>query len=986
MKRCCGRLMFWIVAMVFCTGLAVAEEPRIQSGKDRNLTNRILTVFDTEKGLPSNEANAIVQTRDGYLWVASYGGLLRYDGWTFFNYSKQHAGLPTSSIRALFEDSKGHLWVGTNAMGVFILKDEVMTPCPAEDSARFQSVRCFAEDAAGNLYVGTTNGLATVNAEGKLVAVDMAEMDKRVIRSLSVDKNGAVWGSMDPGIVFCYRDGKLVYRFGPGDLSPYDNTTVFADGDAVFIGTGKNVMLRLAFRNTAYASDSFQAKTISTGDIENHNALFRSAEGELWVCGDVGYGWFDSAMELHTLNTPERVGFVVSGTQDYEGNVWLASIRGGLYRIAAGKFYTANARAGLTGLSVNAITRAGDKLYVGTDSGLAVVDRNWNPVRNSLTAYMKGLRVRDAVADSKGNLWFCTYSNKGLVRYTPDSGNIVALSQTEGLLSNKVRTALELHSGDLAVGSNGGLDILRNGQVVQQFSQKDGFINPTVLCLLELADGTLLAGSDGQGIYAVRDGNVRVISEANGLSIGTVLRMREDQKAEGVWIAAGDTLFFMDKNQQVRAINAFKDGAGSLFDIQVGSDVLWVLKSDGVRRVSRDDLLRNSGLEVADYGTRSGLHAPLVANSWNMSEHGELYLCTADGISILPLTRQVLDRVPPKTVINSVLVSRGDAVDTERALRPETLVLPKDTRRVTIVFAGLTFGLVPSTIEYALEGFDQRRIQVQAGATNAVSYTNLPGGEYTFHLKAINADGVESAAETTLVLKKQLNYYEDPFFWTIVGTVAVLCAGVAVYVSVRIKTRNLRRRQQEYKDITDQALHTIANTIDAKDSYTNGHSERVADYSREIARRLGMDAEEQEKTYYIALLHDIGKIGIPDAILNKPSPLTDEEYAVMRRHTHIGGEILKNFAALPDIGQGALCHHELYNGQGYPNGIAGENIPRIGRIIGVADAYDAMATKRAYRAAMDRQYIVSELEKNSGVQFDPEIVRIMIAMVREMPD
>lgn len=988
MKRCrpcflgCG---LGCVVALWCAVFALATELQLSAKADhRYLTNRVLTLFSTDKGLPSSDANDVLQTRDGYLWVASYGGLLRYDGWNFYNYSHQKEGIPTSSIRVLFEDSLGRLWAGSNNMGAFVYEKNAFTSVPAEDPALFQSIRSFAEDAAGTLYVGTTNGLATVGPAGTLVGVSMDAMEKRQIRNLSVDDNGAVWGVMDPGVVFCYYKGKVVYKFAPGQLSPHTSTAVLAGNGKVFIGTDKNTLVILDFSDSTYAADSFQMRTISTGDIQNHNRIFRTEEGELWLCGDVGYGWFDAEMELHTLDTTEeQVRFVVSGTEDYEGNIWLASIRGGLYRVASGKFYTTYAKAGLKGLSVNAITRAKDLLYVSSDSGLAIVDKNWNPVYNALTTYLANERIRSGIADSKGELWFSTYSPKGLVRYTPATGAIRSISEKDGLLSNKVRTTLELRNGDIAVASSGGLNIVRDGLVVAQYCQQDGFINPTILCLLELADGTLLAGSDGQGIYAIRDGKVSVIGKENGLSIGTVLRMREDSKAEGLWIAAGDRLFFMDKNRQVRAINAFRQGAGSIFDIQVGDDTVRLLKSDGVRQVSREDLLLDQKIDVMEYGSRSGLHADLVANSWNMREGGDLFLCTSDGISILPQTPGVQKKIPPKTVINTVLMSSGDAADAVQIDHPGNVVLAKHTRRVTIVFAGLTFGLVPSTMEYMLEGFDKTPTRVQAGAANAVSYTNLPGGHYSFWLRAINADGVESAGKTVLHIEKELRFYESPWFWVALGALALLLAGLLIYVVVRVKTRNMQRRQQEYKDITDQALRTIAQTIDAKDSYTNGHSLRVAEYAGEIARRLGMNAEEQEKIYYIGLLHDIGKVGIPDAILNKPAPLTEAESVIMRRHTTIGAEILKNFKALPDIGLGALCHHEYYRGHGYPNGTEGELIPKIGRIICVADAYDAMATKRAYQPRKDRDYIISELEKNSGTQFDPEIARVMIDMLRE---
>lgn len=183
--------------------------------------------------------------------------------------------------------------------------------------------------------------------------------------------------------------------------------------------------------------------------------------------------------------------------------------------------------------------------------------------------------------------------------------------------------------------------------------------------------------------------------------------------------------------------------------------------------------------------------------------------------------------------------------------------------------------------------------------------------------------------------------------------------------------------------LTYQALETLANTIDAKDKYTNGHSNRVAKYSMEIARRMGKDSDEAIAIYFMGLLHDIGKIGIRDDIINKTNKLTDEEFQVIKNHPVIGHDILKNMTEIPNIEYGARWHHEKYDGTGYPDGLKGEEIPEYARIICVADAYDAMTSTRSYRAAMSQQKVRQEIENGKGKQFDPVIAQIMIDMIDE---
>ncbi len=192
-----------------------------------------------------------------------------------------------------------------------------------------------------------------------------------------------------------------------------------------------------------------------------------------------------------------------------------------------------------------------------------------------------------------------------------------------------------------------------------------------------------------------------------------------------------------------------------------------------------------------------------------------------------------------------------------------------------------------------------------------------------------------------------------------------------------------KTRQEEYQRIIDESLKTFANIIDAKDKYTNGHSLRVAVYSRELAKKLKLPKEEQERIYYIALMHDIGKIGVADGILNKPGKLTPQEREVIRNHPRIGGEILKDFTSLPGISDGARYHHERYDGTGYNEGLKGEEIPFYARIICVADSYDAMAADRCYSKGQDAETIKKEIRSNMGTQFDPVIAAAMLELIEE---
>ena len=191
----------------------------------------------------------------------------------------------------------------------------------------------------------------------------------------------------------------------------------------------------------------------------------------------------------------------------------------------------------------------------------------------------------------------------------------------------------------------------------------------------------------------------------------------------------------------------------------------------------------------------------------------------------------------------------------------------------------------------------------------------------------------------------------------------------------------VREKAMQIEQLSFETISTIASMIEAKDSYTKGHSVRVAEYSALIAEELGWREEEIQNLKYIALLHDIGKVGIPDNVLNKPGRLTEHEFNIIKSHTTIGGDILKDIETITDVDAGAKYHHERYNGTGYPQGLCGEEIPLVARIICIADAYDAMSSKRIYRDSLPREEIHKELIKGRGTQFDPKLLDITVKLM-----
>lgn len=196
-----------------------------------------------------------------------------------------------------------------------------------------------------------------------------------------------------------------------------------------------------------------------------------------------------------------------------------------------------------------------------------------------------------------------------------------------------------------------------------------------------------------------------------------------------------------------------------------------------------------------------------------------------------------------------------------------------------------------------------------------------------------------------------------------------------------VNEQNIKIESEKNVTLTTDMIKALVKTIDAKDPYTNGHSVRVAEYSKMIAEQEYSDAQKIQNIHNIALLHDIGKIAIPDEIINKPGKLTDEEYSLIKAHTITGAQILSEISSYPDLINGAKYHHERYDGRGYPCGLKGEEIPEIAAIIGVADAYDAMTSNRSYRKMLPQDVVRNEISKGLGTQFHPKWGKIMLQLI-----
>lgn len=261
---------------------------------------------------------------------------------------------------------------------------------------------------------------------------------------------------------------------------------------------------------------------------------------------------------------------------------------------------------------------------------------------------------------------------------------------------------------------------------------------------------------------------------------------------------------------------------------------------------------------------------------------------------------------------------------------------------------------------------------------------DIDGDSYTiFTEKVMNSWTVVLFVKDNELFADARNILKQDMIVSILISFLIIAFFTLAFVKTNESIKLEKESNEKVEDMNKKIIRALVKTIDAKDRYTNGHSLRVAEYSKEIAKRMNKSEKEQETIYFAGLLHDVGKIRIPVDVINKDGKLTDEEYEQIKIHPVTSYHILKDIFDDMRVKNGAKFHHERYDGTGYPNGLKGENIPETARIIGVADAYDAMASNRSYRKALPQDVIRGEIEKGKGTQFDPQIADIMLEMIDE---
>ena len=792
------KYIFIASAFIFCKSAATAQGGGYAVTKQFSGMGYTSKIYDATNGLPTSDANYILGAKNGYVWIGGYSGIIRYDGNNFER-------LPTTngltSSRAFFEDSKGRIWVGTNDNGVVVINGQEFRQYTYKDGLPSSSIRNFAEDKDGNVFIATATGLAFVKENGLLYQLSHPQLNTERILKLDSDSSGKIYGQTTNGIVFSIKNRNISELYTSDDLEMPKISSILADpindGKVYFCCEGGIVYYGDFGKKSSelLKIDIAPLKTVQWISYD----CFR-----VWICSRTQIAYLDQDNSLNLVANLPMNGSIEMLTSDYQGNIWACSSTQGVMKIVANNFVNITEEAKLPKKTVNTTCLHNDLLYIGTESGLRIIDKNMQAINNSLTEYVADSRIRCIVEDNNNNIWVGTFTNdKGLVCQSPD-GKITAFTTKEGIADNKIRALKVAKDNSLLCGTNDGFSIIKNQKVIKTVGKNEIIKNSVILTVEESEDGNIYLGTDGDGIYIISDSVIQRYGRDDGLTSDVVMRIKEDKKNGVVWLVTSNSIQYM-KGGRVKNITSFP--YNNNYDLYLNEkNDMWVLASSGIYTVKAEDLLSDSVSDYKLYTVANGLPSSVTSNSYSaLDENGNLYIACREGVSCVNINHYMEQKIQIKTDLNSVYCGNKKIIPNGNG----SFIIPASDERIKITASVMDYSMANPPVRVFLEGAKDEGITVNRNELSALEYTNLSYGYYTFHIQVLSQNKNDILLDNSFSIIKRFRLTELMEFRFIIIVLLILAAGFIVWrVMKSTVILNQYRQLQNAKEEAVRASRT----------------------------------------------------------------------------------------------------------------------------------------------------------------------------------
>jgi len=790
-----------LIAVFAAAGPSEAARP----DEHRAISQYIHRSWRLEDGLPNSGVRTLLQSRDGYLWIATYDGLARYNGDSFTIYDKLTLPqLRHNTILSLTETADGALWIGTNGGGLTRLHQGVARTFSTADGLPSNIVTALFESPDGTIWIGTTTaGLARYD-QGRFHPVDLPELRSVSVFSLLRGRDGTLWIGTNGSGLEAMRNGAVTsYRAADGLASDVVYSLLEERDGTIRIGTGKGL-------NSLKDGVLSRHKGVPADEV---TSLLRDASGALWI-GTYGHGLIrdhDGVMTTYTVSDGLLNNSVRTLLQDREGTLWVGS-NGGLEQFARGAFTAFGPPEGLSDAYVRSVWEDKDgSLLIGTGHGLNILRPDLQVTHVGKADGLATAHVFSVLRARDGVLWVGTTT--GLTRM--DASGPRTFSEADGLSNPSIRSILEDRNGGLWIGTDRGLNVRVDDTRDVRFRPivpGPGWTNVFIQPIVEGSDGTVWIGSDGLGLAARRsDGTFATWSTKNGLPNDHVFSLLAEEDGT-LWIGTdggGLVRFRNGRFSQLSTAQGFPsekvlqivdDGVGRFWF--GGSRGIWSIAkktlheaADGKTRVH--DVLafsRGDGLRSMQC---NGSAQPLAIRT----SDGNLWFPTVAGLATIdPRKAIAVEPAPPPVRIERVVI------DDRHIDAPNVIEVPPGSRRVEIHYAALTF-VAPEKVSFRhrLAGFDEE--WVEAGSDRVAHYTALLPGSYRFEVMVTNGGRPWKGAATSIAVGVRPRVVQTLWF----KASALIAALLAAWLWHRMRTFGMRRRESELRELVNEhTRHIVA--------------------------------------------------------------------------------------------------------------------------------------------------------------------------------